>query len=204
MIKNKILLSENFVDPDPFIQFEHWYRDQLSSRIPVPNYVSLGTATKNGYVSLRIVLLKEFNKKGFVFFSNYQSRKGTHLESNPSAALLLYWPESARQIRIEGTVCKVSPKESDLYFNSRPEENRIAAWASDQSSTIPDRQYLEDRFEFFRNKFNNKPIARPPVWGGYRLIPSWFEFWQERTFRLHDRITYTQKAGKWVIERLAP
>jgi pyridoxamine 5'-phosphate oxidase len=201
---NKTMLSESSIDPDPFLQFECWYRERLSVNIHVPNNISLGTASKNGLVSVRTVLLKNYNKEGFVFFSNYNSRKGMNLESNPRAALLFYWPESARQIRIEGTVIKIPAKESDLYFNTRTEETRLSAWASAQSSIIPDRSFLENRVVFYKNIFKNKSIERPAYWGGYRLIPSWFEFWQERQYRLHDRIVYSLSNDKWKINRLAP
>jgi len=196
--------SENLVDSNPFRQFEHWYKERLSGDIPIPNNISLGTASKNGLVSVRTVLLKDYNKEGFVFFSNYNSRKGMNLESNPRAALLFYWPESARQIRIEGTVIKISAKESDLYFNTRTEETRLSAWASAQSSIIPDRSFLENRVAFYKNIFKNKSIERPAYWGGYRLVPLWFEFWKEGINRLHDRITYTLSVDTWIINRLAP
>lgn len=200
----KSSLTEDEMDPDPFVQFRNWYKEHVNSGIEIPEAVSLGTSSNEGSVSLRTVLLKGFDQNGFVFFSNYLSRKGKQLEINPVAALLFYWPESDRQIRIEGVVEKVSAEESDLYFNSRPEESRISAWASEQSSAIPNRQYLEDRFSFYKNKFLNQSIERPPHWGGYRLIPAWLEFWQSGEYRLHDRICYTLNDGKWTISRLAP
>lgn len=203
-MNKKEMLSEEEVDLNPFLQFKKWFQERERSGIDIPNSVSLGTSSTEGTVSVRTVLLKEYNETGFVFFSNYLSKKGKQLENNPRAALLFYWPEFSRQVRIEGLVYKVSEKESDRYFQTRPEESRISAWASEQGSVIPDRQYLEDRFKFYRNKFRNKPIERPPHWGGYRLVPVWFEFWQEGEHRLHDRICYTLTNGKWDMSRHAP
>ena len=204
MNKRDYILSENSVDPNPFSQFEKWYKDRLASDISIPNSVSLGTASLDGKVSVRTVLLKEYDNKGFVFFTNYNSKKGKHIQANPNATFLFYWPESNRQIRIEGTVQRVTKKESDSYFITRPAENNISVWASEQSSVIPDRKYLENKFDYFRNKFENESIDRPPYWGGFRLNPIWFEFWQEVKHRLHDRIAYTLKGNIWKIERLAP
>ena len=203
-MNTKVLLTEDKVDLNPFVQFKNWFQEREGSGTDVPNSVSLGTSSIEGEVSVRTVLLKDYNETGFVFFSNYLSKKGRQMENNPRAALLFYWPESGRQVRIEGKVYMVSSEESDFYFNTRPEESRISAWASEQSSVIPDRQYLETRFGFYRNKFLHGSIERPPHWGGYRLIPSWFEFWQSGQHRLHDRICYTLTNGKWVINRLAP
>jgi pyridoxamine 5'-phosphate oxidase len=203
-MNKKDLLSEDEIDPNPFVQFKKWFQERERSGIDIPNSVSLGTSSPEGEMSVRTVLLKEYNESGFVFFSNYLSKKGKQLENNPRAALLFYWPEFSRQVRIEGLVYKVPAKETDLYFKTRPEESRISAWASEQSSVIPDRQYLEDRFAFYSNKFRNGSIERPPHWGGYRLFPSWFEFWQSGEHRLHDRICYTLSNGQWVITRLAP
>jgi pyridoxamine 5'-phosphate oxidase len=201
---DKKCFSEAVLDRNPFIQFDVWYKEHLNSGIPIPDSVSLGTADSEGNASVRTVLLKAYDGDGFVFYTNYTSKKGVQLKSNPRAALLFYWPESGRQVRIEGITEKVSEKESQLYFNTRPRESQIGAWASDQSSVIPDRQYLLDKYEFLLNKFSNKLVEKPPTWGGFRLIPSWFEFWQNGEFRLHDRLTYTRKKETWVIERLAP
>jgi pyridoxamine 5'-phosphate oxidase len=150
------------------------------------------------------VLLKEFDEKGFVFYTNYNSRKASELLSNHKAALLFYWPESGRQVRIEGVTIKVSEEESDDYFKTRPRESQISSWASDQSSIIPGRHYIEKQFESFKSIFAEKKVPRPEHWGGFRLIPTWFEFWQEREFRMHDRLTYVKRENRWVIERLAP
>jgi pyridoxamine 5'-phosphate oxidase len=196
--------SEKTVSQDPFIQFSNWYKIHLASGIEIPESVSLGSASTDGRVSVRTVLLKDFSENGFVFFTNYQSKKGEQLLSNPNAALLFYWSESGRQVRIEGVTEKVSEKESEDYFKTRPKESQLAAWASEQSQTIPDRQYLKDRFLFFKNRYNEKQVEKPPHWGGFRLIPHWFEFWQSGDFRLHDRVTYTKIINAWIIERLAP
>lgn len=204
MKKEKYIFSEKSVDPDPFLQFDKWYKERLSGKIPIPDTVSLGTSSRDGAVSVRTVLLKSYNEGGFIFFTNYNSRKGRQIESNPRAAFLFYWPETGRQVRIEGGVLKITEEESDLYFNTRPEESRLSAWASEQSNIIPDRTFLENRFAFYKNKYSGKKTDRPPHWGGYLLRPFWFEFWQERESRLHDRITYSLSGNKWVIHRLAP
>ena len=197
-------LSENDIDPDPFIQFGKWYRERLASGISIPNAVSLGTSTPAGRVSVRIVLLKECDDRGFVFYTNYNSRKGSQLTANDRAALMFYWPETGRQVRIEGVSIKVSEEESEAYFQTRPRESQLSAWASEQSTVIPGRTYLERRYDSFKAIFAGKPVARPEQWGGFRLIPTWFEFWQEGEFRLHDRLTYTKDENRWIIKRLAP
>lgn len=199
----KVLLEKD-IDPDPFKQFSWWFRERLASGIDNPGAASLATATSDGKVSVRMILLKSYDERGFVFFTNYNSRKAFHLSVNNKAALLFYWPESGRQIRIEGMTIKLTGKESAEYFQTRTRESRIAAWASDQSSVIPDRQYLEKRYDSFRRSFNGKEVNKPEFWGGFRLVPDWFEFWQERDFRLHDRLSYTKKENRWIIERLAP
>jgi pyridoxamine 5'-phosphate oxidase len=197
-------LSENDFDRDPFIQFGKWYRERLASGISIPNAVSLGTSTPAGRVSVRIVLLKECDDRGFVFYTNYNSRKGSQLTANDRAALMFYWPETGRQVRIEGVSIKVSEEESEEYFKTRPRESQLSAWASEQSTVIPGRPYLERRYDSFKAIFAGKPVARPEQWGGFRLIPTWFEFWQEGEFRLHDRLTYTKDENRWIIKRLAP
>jgi len=196
--------SEKTVDPNPFVQFKIWYNEHLTFGTAIPDSVSLGTATTDGRVSVRSVLLKDFDDTGFVFFTNYRSRKGFQLSSNPEAALLFYWQESGRQIRIEGVTKKVSEEISESYFKTRPRESQFAAWASEQSSVIPDRQHLEKRYNYYKNLFSGKPVDRPAHWGGFRLIPRWFEFWQNGEFRQHDRITYRKSKDLWIIERLAP
>lgn len=199
-----ITFSEKTVDPNPFIQFRAWYNEHLNSGIDIPESVTLATSSADGKVSARTVLLKDYNDKGFFFFTNYKSNKGLQLSSNPGAALLFYWPESVKQVRVEGITERVSEEESESYFKTRPRESQLSTWASLQSSLIPDRQYLDDRYNYFKIKYSGIPVERPPYWGGFRLVPVWFEFWQEGEFRLHDRITYTKGKDKWLIERLAP
>ena len=201
-IKNDISSIE--IDNDPFTLFEKWYKEHLATGSAISDSVNLGTASSSGVVSVRTVLLKGFDEKGFVFYTNYNSKKGSQLLSNQKAALLFYWSESGRQVRIEGSVKKVSEKESALYFQTRPRESQLSAWASEQSSVIPDRQHLENCYELYQNKFYNQPVEKPPYWGGFRVIPEWFEFWQNGEFRLHDRFSYTLQKETWLIERLAP
>jgi len=196
--------SEKTVDPNPFFQFRTWYNEHLNSGIEIPEAVTLATASTDGKVSARTVLLKDYNDSGFVFFTNYISTKGLQLSSNPGAALLFYWPESVKQVRVEGITERVPEEESESYFKTRLRESQLSTWASLQSSLIPNRQYLDDKYNFYKTKYSGIPIERPPYWGGFRLIPVWFEFWQEGKFRLHDRITYAKGKEKWVIERLAP
>lgn len=196
--------SETSVDPNPFVQFRIWYSEHLASGTAIPEAVTLASLSAKGRVSARTVLLKEFDKTGLVFFTNYQSRKGLQLSSNPGAALLFYWPESARQVRIEGVSEKVSEKDSESYFKTRPRESQLSAWASQQSSVIKNRRFLDERYNFYKNKYSEKPVDRPPYWGGIRLVPEWFEFWQEGDYRLHNRLAYSKRNGLWVIERLAP
>jgi pyridoxamine 5'-phosphate oxidase len=201
---NNNVLTEKSVDPDPFVQFAKWYDEHLQAGIAIPDTVSLGTSSLSGRVSVRTVLLKGYDEKGFVFYTNFKSKKGAQLSDNKNAAMLFYWPESGRQIRIEGTTEKVSEKESVSYFSTRPRESQISAWASEQSSVIPDRQYLVDRHDYYKTRFEKKLVEKPPDWGGFRLIPDFFEFWRDGEFRLHDRIAYTLVKNSWVISRLAP
>ena len=196
--------SETEIDINPVNQFNNWYKEHLTSEIAIPDSVSLGTVSSDHRVSVRTILLKDYNESGFVFYTNYNSKKGLDLSSNNRAALLFYWPESGRQVRIEGVVNKVSDQESESYFKTRPRDSQLSAWASEQSSVVPDRQHLEERYEIFKKRFLNKPVEKPPHWGGFRIIPDWFEFWQNGDFRLHDRLTFTLSKNSWIIERLAP
>jgi pyridoxamine 5'-phosphate oxidase len=196
--------SEDTIDTNPFIQFNKWYAQHLGSGILVPDSVTLATSSIDGHVSARTVLLKDYDETGFVFFTNYKSRKGLHISSNPRTALLFYWSESGRQVRVEGVTEKIAEEESESYFSTRLRESQLAAWASEQSSVIPGRHYLDDKFNYYKNIFFERPVERPSCWGGFRVVPDWFEFWQEREFRLHDRLTYTKRNNLWVIERLAP
>jgi pyridoxamine 5'-phosphate oxidase len=197
-------LSEMTADPDPFVQFTKWYNEHLETGMEIPDSASLGTASATGRVSVRTVLLKGYDKNGFVFFTNYNSKKGSHLTENPFAALLFYWPESGRQVRVEGSAEKVTEEESVTYFSTRPRDSQISAWASEQSSVIPDRVYLEKRYDYFKTRFENKHVEKPPHWGGFRLIPDLIEFWTNGEFRLHDRIIYTRSEDSWIMNRQAP
>ena len=196
--------SESGIDESPFIQFTTWFNERPLTLIKEPYAAALATSGKEGRISQRIVLVKEYDENGFVFYTNYNSLKGRQLESNHSCALLFYWPESNRQVRIEGIVDKVHPDISEAYFKTRPRESQLSAWASEQSAVIPSRQYLEEEFDLYKNMFYNIPVKKPDHWGGFRLVPNWFEFWQEGDFRLHNRLTYSKKDGIWVKERLAP
>ncbi len=199
----KSLLEQDF-DPDPVTQFDRWFREHLQLGLPDADAAAFGSGFAGGRISVRMILLKDYDENGFVFYTNYNSRKGIQVTSNPHGSLLFYWPESARQVRIEGIAEKVSEEESDEYFASRPRESRLSAWASEQSAIIPDRKFLHKRFEHYRDLFLGKEIPRPDYWGGFRLVPDWFEFWQQGNFRLHDRLTYSISNNVWVMKRLAP
>lgn len=200
---SKSTLSASSVSKDPFKQFEKWFQDVLKSGFLEPNAMTLATATKAGKPSARIVLLKGILDNGFVFYTNYKSKKGKDIEENPFGSLLFYWDKLERQIRIEGTIEKVSQKESEEYFNTRPYKSRVGAWASKQSSVIESRSAIVKEFLKYMMKFKNH-VPLPDVWGGYRLIPDSFEFWQGRPNRLHDRVRYIKNKSGWKIERLAP
>ena len=202
----KAKLTEDSVCTDPFEQFQVWFDQNLKINKDDPTAMALATVDKKGMPANRIVLLKDYNREdGFSFYTNYDSRKAKQLKDNPKASLLFYWPQTERQIRIEGKIKKLSKAISEAYFQQRPRESQIGAWASEQSSTIPDRNYLEKTVSELSRFFDNhKQIPLPPFWGGYSLIPSYFEFWQGRPNRLHDRIIYTLVKGSWKIGRLAP
>ena len=197
-------LDEEKINKNPFIQFSIWMEEAINSGLIDPSAMILATADKNAVPSVRVVLLKALDDEGFVFFTNYESRKGKDILENPSASLLFFWKELERQIRISGKVNKISKKESEEYFHSRPYESQLAAWASGQSSIIPGREYLEKKFEEIKTKYNGKEIPLPPFWGGLKLVPLSFEFWQGRENRLHDRIFYQKENDNWKILRLAP
>jgi len=196
-------LHEKDLAPDPFAQFGNWFDEALQSGIALPNTMTLATATKKGRPSARAVLLKGFDAHGFVFYTHYRSRKGRELEQNPQAMLLFCWEELERQVGIEGRVEQVSAAESDRYFASRPLGARLSAIVSPQSETVAGREDLETRLEEAAKRWRDAP-PRPPHWGGYRLAPDRFEFWQGRRDRLHDRLCYRKSGGAWKIERLAP
>ncbi len=200
----KKTLNEKDVVDDPIAQFQIWWDEAIASNAAEVNAMTLATASKDGKPSARTVLLKGIHKNGFVFFTNYESRKGEEIAENPHVALLFFWKELERQVRIEGRIEKIDAAESDEYFNSRPLESRIGAWTSPQSQVIPDRQYLEDKEKAIEAEFENKEITRPQYWGGYVVIPDSMEYWQGRPGRLHDRILYTFNGTGWKKERLAP
>ncbi len=196
-------LHESDLAPDPFAQFASWFDEALRSGIALPNAMTLATATRAGRPSARTVLLKGFDTLGFVFFTHYRSRKGREIEENPEAMLLFRWGELERQVGIEGRVAKVSAAESDGYFATRPLGSRLSAIISPQSEPVLSREVLETALEEASKRWRNEP-PRPPHWGGYRLVPERFEFWQGRKDRLHDRLCYHKAEGAWKIQRLAP
>jgi pyridoxamine 5'-phosphate oxidase len=201
-------LDESRVDCDPFRQFARWFEEALKAQLPEPTAMTLATVDGGRRPAARIVLLKGFDERGFVFFTNYRSRKGRELASWPQAALLFHWVELERQVRIEGVVAKVDEAESDAYYASRPRPSRLGAWASPQSESVPDRAALEARFAAIEAKYRDAgdAVPRPEHWGGYRLAPDCFEFWQGRVSRMHDRVRYRRPGGTghWRIDRLAP
>lgn len=196
-------LDEAHADPDPIRQFARWWDEALKSEVLEPNAMTLATADEAGRPSVRTVLIKDFDDRGFVFYTNYESRKGRELAANPRAALLFFWRELERQVVVEGTVARVDAAESDSYYASRPLPSRLGAWASPQSQPIPGKAWLLARAAEMGVRHGLSP-ARPPHWGGYRLAPDRLEFWQGRPSRLHDRLAYTQNAGEWYRARLAP
>ena len=198
-------LSETDVRPDPVAQFAFWFEEAQASQVAEPNAMTLATATPDGRPSARTVLLKDFDNQGFTFFTNYDSQKGEDLAANPRAALLFTWLDLQRQIRIEGRVEKIDQEVSRMYFQSRPRASQIGAWASPQSHVIAGREVLQKLESDAEAKFSGiEKLPLPPNWGGYRVIPEVFEFWQGRMSRLHDRIHYTREGERWTIERLAP
>lgn len=198
-------LSEADVAADPIAQFGKWWDEAVKSDIDEVNAMTLATVNKDGIPAARIVLLKEYDAKGFVFFTNYNSNKGEELLQNPNACLVFFWKELERQVRITGIAEKISIEESIAYFNKRPDGSKIGAWASPQSLAVAGKAWLKETFEYYRERFKHGEIPKPPHWGGYRIKPSKIEFWQGRPSRMHDRILYTsQTGGNWKIERLAP
>lgn len=197
-------LDEADADPDPIAQFRRWLDAALAAGIPEPNAMVLSTATLDGAPSSRTVLLKGLDTRGFSFFTNLSSRKGRELAANPHAALVFPWIALGRQVCVRGSVMALSDQAADAYFATRPRGSQLAAWASDQSSDLPDRATLEDRMAQARRRFGEDPVPRPPHWGGYQVIPTQIEFWQGRADRLHDRLLYTAGAGGWRRQRLFP
>jgi pyridoxamine 5'-phosphate oxidase len=198
-------LLETDIEKNPIGQFEKWWHEAVNSQIDEVNAMTLATASGDGMPSARIMLLKGFDKNGFVFFTNYKSYKAMHLEENPKACLVFFWKELERQVRITGLGKRVPEKESDEYFLSRPVGSQVGAWTSNQSQVIESRQWLEDRYLKLTEEFKQKELKRPAHWGGYLVTPVIVEFWQGRPSRLHDRIQYTlENDGTWTIERLSP
>src|SRR5215212_3464473 len=197
-------LDENLIDRDPIKQFQAWLADAMDAKLPLPEAMTLATATPDGRPSARMVLLKEVDHEGFVFFTNYRSAKAGHLDANPYAALVFYWSQLDRQVRVEGSVTKTTAQESREYFRTRPRESQIGAWASAQSQAITSRDVLEQRAQELEGLYCDREVDCPEHWGGYRLKPERIEFWTSRVGRLHDRILYERDARGWTINRLSP
>ncbi len=197
-------LSEADVAGDPFTQFERWLTEALEAGLPEPNAMTLATADVVGRPAARVVLLRGIDAGGFVWYTNYESRKGRELSANPHAALVFYWPQLERQVRVEGPVEVLDQAQSDTYFNSRPRGSRLGAWASPQSQVIAERAVLDAQLAEVEARFPGDELPRPPFWGGFRLAPEVVEFWQGRPSRLHDRLRYRRPGEAWLVERLAP
>ena len=197
-------LVEKDLARDPFRQFEKWFQEAEAAKLTEPNAMVLTTATRDGRPSARTVLLKALDGRGFVFYSNYESRKGRELDANPRATLVFPWLALERQVIVEGAVTKVAREESEAYFHSRPRGSQLGAWVSAQSAIIPDRRVLEDSLKALETKYAGREVPLPPQWGGWRLVPEAVEFWQGRRNRLHDRLRYRRVGDTWKIERLAP
>lgn len=189
---------------NPFLLFKQWFDEAKENEINDPNAMNLSTISKDSKPSSRMVLLKEYGDKGFVFYSNSRSKKGKSIYNNPYVSLNFHWKSLLRQVRIEGKVTKVSDEEADKYYNSRPIESRIGAWASNQSEMLGKRKDLLDKIEFYKNKFKDENITRPPQWNGYRVEPNLIEFWQDMPFRLHDRLEFTKVKNQWHTRKLYP
>ena len=201
MTENNKLLK---ISEDPFALFNQWFKEAEHSEINDPNAMNLSTVSEDFKPSSRMVLLKSFNNQGFVFYTNTNSKKGLSIKKNPNVALNFHWKSLLKQIRIEGIIKQVSDDEADKYFDSRHKESKIGAWASKQSSELTKRKNLEENIFYFKEKFFNKKISRPPYWGGFRVKPNLFEFWQDMPFRLHDRLEFKIKNDQWIVKKLFP
>ena len=198
-------LLEKDLAKNPFRQFEKWFQEAEAAKVSEPNAMTLATTGRDGRPAARTVLLKGCDGRGFVFYTNYESRKGRELDANPHAALLFLWVAIERQVTAEGPVARVSREESEAYFHSRPRASQLAAWASPQSTMIAGRAVIEESYRVIEKKYEGREVPLPPNWGGFRLMPETVEFWQGRRSRLHDRLRYRRETnGDWVIERLAP
>ena len=197
-------LSEGDVHPDPFVQFARWYDEAVAAVAEEADHMVVATSDLDGRPSARVVLLRGFDERGVCFYTNYESRKGRELGANPRVALLLHWSALQRQVRVTGAVSRLDPSESEGYWRNRPRASQLSAWASPQSEPVPSRASLEAAVGRVAARFGDDDVALPPFWGGYRVAPSDFEFWQHRDDRLHDRLRYTKEEGGWVLERLAP
>lgn len=197
-------LQESDIHQDPVEQFRRWFEEAQAADLHEPNAVTVATAASDGRPSARTVLLKGFDERGFVFYTNYEGRKSREMEANPRAALLFYWGELERQVRVEGRVERIAAEESDAYFASRPRGSQLGAWASEQSRPVVYRAALEEKLREVEERFGDGEVPRPPFWGGYRVEPEIIEFWQGRENRLHDRLVYRRENGGWRIERLQP
>ncbi|HUP46967.1 MAG TPA: pyridoxamine 5'-phosphate oxidase [Thermoanaerobaculia bacterium] len=198
-------MKEDDLHPDPIVQFELWFGEAREAQPEFPEAMTVATAGVDGIVSSRVCLLKGVDRRGFVFYTNYQSRKGDQIHENPRVALCFYWPKLDRQVRVEGVAIKTTEEESDAYFATRPRGSQIGAWASHQSRIVMGRGDLDTSFSELEAAYRDRDVPRPPHWGGYRIIPTWVEFWQGRADRLHDRFAYRLRDAKdWVIERLSP
>ena len=202
---NPTALLENDLDKSPFSQFARWFEEAKQQQPQLPEAMTVSTCGTDGIVSSRVCLLKSFDEHGFLFYTNYNSRKGTQISENPRLSLCFFWPVLDRQVRIEGVAVKATAEEADAYFATRPRGSQLGAWASSQSTVIPGRGALDQRFRDLEANHRDKPVPRPPHWGGYRVIPVTIEFWQGRPDRLHDRFVYRLREPKdWIIERLSP
>jgi len=198
-------LDERTIDPDPIRQFQHWFDDALAAKLMLPESMTLATVTAEGKPASRMVLLKSVDERGFIFYTNYNSRKAKELDRSGWAALVFHWVELHRQVRIEGAVTRISPEESDAYFKTRPRESQVGAHSSPQSDVVASRDVLEQNYKRIEELYRGKPIPRPPHWGGFRVLPEVIEFWQGQPSRLHDRLCFRRQSdGAWLLQRLVP